>query len=338
MSLLADLQPEAQDPKTRLRTLRKALDDARDEAARLEARHEARASLREQLEAIEAETRALREEGQAAAKRIEAEERAAAVVAQRARWTDPASTGPPDPAAQARAAEALRRRKQGLEKLHAIVQDPSAPLKEEEALRHLESVLAALDKEVMARSRELVFRSKQVEQARRAQRDRGSGGGGSVSTDATAPDGEDGGQTYLQRLQAAAKSTAESMDKEVGTAAALRDEWQRWWQLLSMCARSLQARADAGEGGAVVLPGDDSAPAFQVLELMRTLCAEVASLRKRRRDVDAQEEALQSKLDSLRAKVSAQDAALRQAQQRNARAKAAEEAAIANSRAASPTF
>ena len=348
--LLAD--PTA--PVERLKELRRSLQHTRAEIDRLEALHVARAEA--QIEMLEDETRAAKEEQQAIAKKIVMIEQQKQQIDERradevARGQMKSRAPLLDAEGQAKAAEKLQRRNQNLSRLYSTLQEPAAMLKEEEGLRALEATLKVLDRERHDHVRELAHRTKQVD-LRQAQleRERGSTTAAVESTEA-ADDRDDGGQAYLQRLEQAAQSIREAHDKAVANASHLQQAWDFYLAVFAGCARTLRARADAGsesaselmlmmdgregDGDQVQPPAKEfSTPAFRVLEVVSKLAAQSATLRKRLRDREEKGVALEGRLRSLRSKVIAQGAALKmQSDAALKRALAAErKAAVAASR------
>ena len=355
--LLADLTA----PVERLKELRRSLQHTRAEIDRLEALHVARADVKAQIEMLEDETRAAKEEQQAIGKKIvtieqqkqQIEERRADEVA---RGQNKSRAPELDAEAQAKIVDRLRRRNQHLSRLHSTLKDPAAMLKEEEGLRALEATWKALDRERHDHVRELAHRTKQID-LRQAQleKERGSASVSAESTEAT-EDREDGGQAYLQRLEQLAQGTRGAHDKAASNATQLQQAWDFYLALFAGCARTLRARADAGNENASELMatmdggegGDErarpsatefSTPAFRVLEVVSKLTTQSAALRKRLRDGEEKEVALEQRLRSLRVKVVAQSAALKmQSDAALKRAVVAERKAAAASRLAHQKF
>lgn len=156
--------------------------------------------------------------------------------------------------------------------------------------------------------RELTQRSKLVDVGRlqlEASR------GGSSAADAE-DEQEETVQAYVQRLQQAEKSGREMHERVAVTQVNLRQEWADWLELLTQCARRLQAKADAGEATvARVLEGDPGTPATNVLEGVQDLVLSANAMRKRLRACEAKEAAFKLKLDTIKSKITTQTLVLK---------------------------
>ena len=349
-SLLSSLGvDDGSSASSRLAALKSDLDKARKERARLEKADEERQQRRRAIEDAEAQVESAKAEAAALTKRIEAEQRRRAELAEteqkRGRWVDPAKSESVDAEAQSKAAAALRRRKAGMMKLLATLREPGAAVREEDALQQLERELRALEKAHHGAVRELASCSKQVD-TQRAQVAALRGGsalegvGGVGGAGGDAEEREQQGEEYVRKLEKMRQSVVDSRTRAEAAKAEVQGAWEGWFEVLAGCARTLQAQADAGVADAPPLPdGEQTTPAFKVLELVRELSARHAELRKRVSASDRQAAEVQQKLDACQKRVAAQHVAIRHTQSINGRLAAARQRAAADvvsSRSAAP--
>ena len=233
---------------------------------------------------------------------------------------------------RARATTQLKRRKQALTRLLAALRDPEASAREEDALRQLAGEMRALEKSQHGHERELGQCMKQVDASRAqvaARRGSGAldGGGADRGGGADPEQREEQEEEYLRRLQDMLARLTEASTQAVGANAVVKGEWESWFEMLSSCARRLQAKADAGAQDAVALPEDSggdggaavSTPAFRVLELVRSLSTRHDELRMRAKLSVAQEKEVNAKLVVCRERIAAQHTAIKHATQQTAR-------------------
>ena len=318
-TLVAQDQAAASDlASDRLLALRSELDALSAERRNLEQQDEERRALRRQLSEVESEAEQARREEAALVKRIEIEGQRNAEHAtteqKRARWVDPAKTEPMDAEALTRAAATLKRRRQALTRLLASLNDPEAAVREEDALRQLEAERRELERSQQGNVRLLSQCGKQVDSSRVQVASRRGGGaieGGPADVEDPAKR-EEKEEEYMRRMLQMERSMAESRRRAEAANNVVKGAWEGWFQLLSNCARRLQARTDAGEKEVPRLPeGADTTPAFKVLELVRTLSARHTELKQRVAKTLAAEQMLERRISECRSKIAHQGVALR---------------------------
>ena len=99
-------------------------------------------------------------------------------------------------------------------------------------------------------------------------------------------------------------SGRESAEHRATVAEATQREWARWLELLCACARTLRARADAGDEAANL--GETETPAASVLDAVHRGETRRNKLKLKLRECEATERALHARVQKIRASITQQ--------------------------------
>ena len=111
-------------------------------------------------------------------------------------------------------------------------------------------------------------------------------------------------EAYLARLKEMERRGRESAEHRATVAEATQREWARWLELLCACARTLRARADAGDEAASL--GETETPAASVLDAVHRGETRRNKLKLKLRECEATERALHARVQKIRASITQQ--------------------------------
>ena len=253
------------------------------------AEHEA---AKKALETLEGEAAEASHDAEKVADKIAKERRSKAQLEQKEATLNAAAR---DPAVLQRTLAVLKKRTEALEKLHAACNDPQTTINEEEGLARQHQELARLTKDRQLHSRELKQRARQLE-ALTAQADN--------ERLLARGDAAQEFEAYITRLREMERRGKESSEQRAKHAKEMEDEWARWLELLCSCARTLQARADAGEEAAAL--GNTETPAASVLDAVHRSEQKRGQLKGELRQGEATERALNARIQKIQGKIAQQ--------------------------------
>lgn len=260
-----------------------------EECERLETAQAERSNARMTIQHLESEIAVMRKQQDKVTRELESEEHTKQDLEAKNKSK---TVGMMDPAVMQRNVELLRIRNNALKKMHTKVSDPQRAPKEDTALENARIELAKLRAERQRGALNLKQLIRQLEGAERHAMEHAGEG---------RPDVTAISEAHLKRLAALERKGREACASRTAAAAALKEDWERWLQLLNQCARTLQARSDSGDANAKV--GESASPATSVLEMIRRKEQKRLALAEKAKECDEREKVLQNKLDAVRAKV-----------------------------------